>query len=273
MTRPIRQRLSKLRAQIQTVLGQPRGFFTQYGHVAGVAPVTRPYPEVEDLFAAAPWPDFLAKMASHVPAFRNFAGPTDPVWNRGTMFSPLDGAAAYTAVKAFAPKRIIEIGSGDSTFYLAKAGGARITCIDPAPRRSIAELPVDIVGRILNDSDIELCAELDNNDILFIDSSHIMLPGMDVDIQFNRIFPRLKSGVIIHVHDIFLPDDYPESWRERRYSEQNALIGWLLSGYFEVIYPGYYVTSRHQQAVEQAFANFAPVGISRAAGSLWLKKQ
>jgi predicted O-methyltransferase YrrM len=273
MTRPIRQRLSKLGAQIQTVFGRPRGFFTQYDHVASLAPVTRPYPEVEQLFAAAPWRDFLARMGSHVPAFQRFTGSTDPVWNRGTMFSPLDGAAAYTAVKTFAPKRIIEIGSGDSTFYLAKAGGAQITCIDPAPRRSIAELPVTIVGRVLNESDVETCAQLDEDDILFIDSSHIMLPGMDVDIQFNRIFPRLKSGVIVHVHDIFLPDDYPAGWRERRYSEQNALVGWLMSGYLEVVYPGYYVTSRHQQAVEQAFPDFAPIGISRAAGSLWLKKR
>ena len=118
-------------------------------------------------------------------------------------------------------------------------------------------------------ADAETAGSLEANDILFIDSSHIMLPGMDVDIQFNRMFPRLKKGVIVHVHDIFLPFDYPPHWRVRNYSEQNALIGWILSGFFEVIWPGHYVFSRHHNEAQKVLAKISPL---QAAGSIWLRK-
>jgi len=117
-----------------------------------------------------------------------------------------------------------------------------------------------------------LVDEFVENDVLFIDSSHIMLPGMDVDLQFNRMFPRLAPGVLVHVHDIFLPDDYPPNWRPRWYSEQNALIGWILSGYFEVVLPTYYATTRMAQDVEQALGGFAPFQRNGTAGSIWLRR-
>jgi predicted O-methyltransferase YrrM len=273
----LRTKLSRARAQILTLAGVPKGFFTPYPYANGVTPGHAPYPEVEALFARSGFRDFLATMGSFVESYASFgSSPTDPIWERGTMFPPLDGAAAYTAARTFKPRRIIEIGSGDSTFYLArgaKDGGAgtEITCIDPIPRRSISELGVNYAPRLLRVDDADLCSSLDANDILFIDSSHIMLPGMDVDIQFNRIFPRLKPGVIVHIHDIFLPDGYPFDWRGRHYSEQQALIGWLISGYFEVIYPGAYVATRHAAEIDCAFRNW-PVVQNKAAGSIWLRK-
>jgi len=275
----LRTSISKVRAQTLTMVGKPRGFFTQYAYAGSVQPVATPYPEVEALLEGSDYQSFLKAMGAFVTDYDGFgAAPTDPVWNRGSMFSPLDGAAAYTAARTFQPKRIIEIGSGDSTFYLARgakdaAAGTSIRCIDPVPRRSISELGVTFDARVLSVDDVETCATLDANDILFIDSSHIMLPGMDVDIQFNRIFPRLKSGVIVHVHDIFLPDDYPPEWRGRNYSEQQALVGWLISGYFEVIYPGAYVATRHSDKVDQAFGNWPIVAQNKAAGSIWLRKR
>jgi predicted O-methyltransferase YrrM len=261
-----------------TMAGSPRGFFTQYRWAGSVDPNHPPYPEVESLFEACPWRDHLASMASHLPAFRTFgAEPGDPRWTGGRMFDPLDGAAAYAAVMRFKPRRVIEIGSGDSTFFLSRAArdagaGTTITCIDPAPRREIAALPVRFEHRLLSIADSALCEELEENDILFIDSSHIMLPGMDVDIEFNRMFPRLKPGVVVHVHDIFLPDAYPRDWAQRNYSEQNALIGWLLSGYFETLYPGYHVCSRHGDAVAEAFGG-DELFTSGSAGSIWLRRR
>ena len=118
-------------------------------------------------------------------------------------------------------------------------------------------------------ADASEAAALEAGDVLFIDSSHIMLPGMDVDIQFNRLFPRLKPGVLVQVHDIFLPDDYPDDWRARNYSEQNALIGWIVSGYFEIVWPGRYVLTRHPHELKAALGEFL---IRDAAGSLWLRK-
>ena len=115
-----------------------------------------------------------------------------------------------------------------------------------------------------------MASELSANDILFIDSSHILIPGTDVDIEFNRMFPRLKRGVIVHLHDIFLPDDYPMHWKERNYSEQNALTGWLLGGAFEVLWPANYVYTRYRKLVERAVGDLCD--IRRGGGSLWLRK-
>ena len=192
------------------------------------------------------------------------------------MFPPLDGAAAYTAVRMFEPRRIIEIGSGNSTHFLSRAARdcastVDITCVDPAPRRAISDLDVELLERVLTIDDVELLAALQAHDIIFIDSSHIMLPGMDLDILFNRVFPRLKPGVIVHIHDVFLPDNYPSAWKCRWYSEQNALVGWIISGYFDVIYPGHYAVTRHGSTMDRLLGGFEPFQ-NRASGSIWLRR-
>lgn len=280
LSKSTRKQLSYLRAQFLTFSGlEKRGFFTQYDYVSSIADDRRNYPAVEAHFARASddVEQFISAMASDLDRFQKFGeDATDPVWFRG-MFSPLDGAAAYTATRLFNPTRVIEIGSGDSTHYLAKSIkdnniDCEITCIDPQPRRSIKELGTKLLQRVLTTDDVQFCATLEANDILFIDSSHIMLPNMDVDIQFNRIFPELKKGVVVHVHDIFLPDQYPVDWQVRNYSEQNALAGWILSGYFDVIYPGYYAATRHKNSIAKKLAVFKPFQ-DPSAGSIWLRKR
>jgi predicted O-methyltransferase YrrM len=268
----LRAKLSRARALILTAMGVPRGFFTQYPYAEHLQPVGQPYPEVAALFEAAPWGVFLEEITAYRDTLATFMEGSGARLGRG-MFPAIDGMAAYTAVREFRPRRILEVGSGDSTYFLAAGvkhnGSGAITCIDPKPRRAIIDLNVDFRPRLMNNGDAELAATLESNDILFIDSSHIMLPGMDVDIQFNRLFPRLKRGVIVHVHDIFLPDDYPPHWRVRNYSEQNALIGWLISNYFEIIWPGQYVVTRHADAVHRALGDLGDVA---KGGSLWLRK-
>lgn len=269
----LRTRLSRIRALLMTAAGLPGGFFIQYPYTEHHQPVDESYPEVEAACEASPFRDFLHDMSREREAIASFGrDPGDPVLGRG-MFPALDGAATYTAIRKFKPKHIVEIGSGDSTHFLARAvkdnGFGSITCIDPEPRRAIIDLNVDFKPRLMTTADAELAGTLEANDVLFIDSSHIMLPGMDVDIQFNRLFPRLKPGVLVHVHDIFLPDDYPPHWRERNYSEQNALVGWILGGAFEIIWAGQYVLTRHPDLVAAAVGFPLKAG---AAGSLWLRR-
>lgn len=262
------------RDQFLTAAGLRRGFFVKYPYADKVGPVDTPYPEVEAACAASAWRDVVADIAGWRDTFAAFgADPRDPEL-ANPWFPPLDGMAAYALVRKFRPRRILEIGSGNSTYVLARAvqdnGIGRVTCIDPAPRREIDGLGVDLVRRMMTPADADRASELEADDILFIDSSHILLPGTDVDIQLNRLLPRLAPGVLVHVHDIFLPDDYPAHWREFRYAEQNALIGWILGGAFEIVWPGFYVLSRHQAEVQAAVGGASPL---RSAGSFWLRRR
>lgn len=137
-----------------------------------------------------------------------------------------------------APKRIVEIGSGHSTRFMARAiqdGGlaTRLDCIDPAPRATLNGLRVDWTKARLETTDYPF-AELGEGDVVFVDSSHILMPGTDLDILFANVLPALKRGVVLHFHDIFLPWAYPESWAWRGYNEQNAVAGLLASGAFDL---------------------------------------
>jgi hypothetical protein len=160
--------------------------------------------------------------------------PPQPRWNQD-WFPRLDAAAAYAIVRNTKPGRIVEVGSGHSTRFLARAvadGGldTRITCIDPEPRATIAGLEVDYL-RAPVQSAPPSCFDLDGGDILFIDSSHQLKAGSDLEFLLERVLPRLARGVRVHFHDIFLPDPYPEMWAWRRYNEQEAVAGLLADGY------------------------------------------
>lgn len=269
----LREQLSLAKDRLMTALGAPRGFFVQCEYMESFRPVDAPYPEVEALCAAAPFRDVLSTIDQLKGVISQFGrNGSDPVLGRG-MFPALDGMAAYAAVRRLKPKRIVEVGSGDSTYFLIRGvndnGGGRVTCIDPQPRRELSGLDVEVNRRLLSRDDVDVASTLEPNDILFIDSSHIMLPGMDVDILFNRFFPRLRKGVVVHVHDVFLPDDYPPHWRHRNWSEQNALVGWIASGFFEILWPGRYVLTRHADLLASSAGAIAPLD---GAGSIWLRR-
>ncbi|MFX7914564.1 class I SAM-dependent methyltransferase, partial [Acinetobacter baumannii] len=83
----------------------------------------------------------------------------------------------------------------------------------------------------VHDADCAVFAALAAGDVLFIDSSHVLMPGSDVDLLFNQVLPRLKPGVLVHIHDIFLPDDYPASWGWRGYNEQQGVACLLQGGW------------------------------------------
>lgn len=177
--------------------------------------------------------DFLEKIegfASELEAIgrdENSAPPPSPRWNQD-WFPRLDAAAAYAMVRTCRPRRIVEVGSGHSTRFMARAvadGGlaTRITAIDPEPRASISGLNVEYLRMPVQKIGNELFLTLKKDDILFIDSSHQLKPGSDVEFLVEEILPGLPSGVRVHFHDIFLPDDYPSHWAWRRYNEQDNL--------------------------------------------------
>lgn len=150
-------------------------------------------------------------------------------------FPGLDAAYLYAFMRDLKPKRILEVGSGHSTHIMVNAireGGlsTTLTCIDPVPRRPLKEDSVKWVKSILSLDHQRYFDELEAGDVLFIDSSHILMPGTDVDLLFNHFLPRLPSGVVIHIHDVFLPHPYPDSWGWRGYNEQSLVATLILGG-------------------------------------------
>ncbi|HET7363938.1 MAG TPA: class I SAM-dependent methyltransferase [Burkholderiales bacterium] len=176
------------------------------------------------------WIEDLAAALSAIGA----DSPPAPRWDQD-WFPRLDAAAAYAIVRMTRPARIVEVGSGHSTRFLARAVrdgqlAARVTAIDPAPRATIGGLDVQWVRQPAQSCSLDVF-ELAAGDILFIDSSHQLTPGSDVEFLFERVLPRLARGVRIHFHDIFLPDEYPAQWAWRRYNEQAAVAALIGEGY------------------------------------------
>jgi len=151
-----------------------------------------------------------------------------------------DGEIYYSLVRHLKPRRIIEIGSGHSTLLAIAAIAANIRddasheceliCIEPYHMPWLSEKPVTLVRERVEHVDLDLFGTLGPNDILFIDSSHVIRPYGDVLFEYNEILPSLRSGVWVQVHDIHTPRDYPESWlREQRllWNEQYLLEAFL----------------------------------------------
>ena len=105
----------------------------------------------------------------------------------------------------------------------------RIVSIDPHPRTEIEALCDQSIRSPMEDVDTHVFDQLGAGDILFIDNSHRSFQNSDVTAFFLEVLPRLRPGVIVHIHDIFLPVDYPPAWADRHYSEQYLLACWLLA--------------------------------------------
>jgi len=258
-------------------LGRP-GFITPYRYLAASPWQGPDYPEVRALFEACrpAFRAFLTDIDAQEARFTAFPqGEPQPEW-QSSYLTPLDGAAIYTAIARYRPARILEVGSGNSTHFMARAvrdhaTGTMITCIDPAPRVGLDRLNVTLRRRVLSLEDAPMADTLEPRDILFIDGSHLLQQGFDLDILFNRMFPRLSPGVIVHVHDIYLPYSYPPEWERARWNEQTALIGWLLSGAFHPELSTYFALQDMQAEVSQICPSL-PMIRSGGGGSLWLRK-
>jgi hypothetical protein len=144
-----------------------------------------------------------------------------PEWlEENPMFPVLDMSAYESMIENYKPKNIIEIGAGYSTnfsdiFTNMMSPKTKITAIEPFPNENLVKLgnenKVKLIKKRIQEIDsdeLNRIRELKENDILFIDTSHISNMGSDTNFIFIKILPMLKSGVIVHIHDIYLPYDY-----------------------------------------------------------------
>ena len=159
-------------------------------------------------------------------------------WANG-MFGPQDAFTYYALIRKFRPVRVLEVGSGYSsliaTLAAARNGSTRVTCIEPYPTDTHncqlrAETSFRLIEKPVQQIGLELFSSLQENDILFIDSSHVAKPGSDVEFLFFEVLPRIAPGVLIHVHNIFLPRGYNHHYYidQQRHWNENYLLGALL---------------------------------------------
>jgi predicted O-methyltransferase YrrM len=275
----MRERWRRLRYGLATVLGlKPLGFFIPYRYAGTVRP--RDYPALRCLFEKGEprFRDVLAAIESHADDLRGIASGAGPARFDQGWFPRLDAAAAYALVRREKPARIVEIGSGHSTRFLARAVDdaglpTRITCVDPAPRATLSDVSVEHLPRLFDDVDSDIFAALDAGDILFIDSSHIAMPGTDVDRLFLDVLPRLASGVLVHVHDVTLPFAYPPVWAWRGYNEQLVVGALLQGGGYELVFASHYVARVMEATLASGVIGSLPLRAGAHETSLWLMKR
>jgi hypothetical protein len=172
---------------------------------------------------------------------------TTPFW-LNAWFPPLDGMALTQMLRENNPARFVEIGSGVSTKFARRAVDlyglrTKLISIDPQPRNEIDAMCDQLLRKPLEMCRVEMFEDLNPGDILFLDSSHRAFQGSDVTVFFMEILPRLKPGVIVHIHDIYLPDDYISGHVPRMWNEQYLLGVALIFGReaFEIVFPCWFV--------------------------------
>ena len=206
-----------------------------------------------------------------------------PSWING-YFSGLDTYALYGLIRKLQPKQYFEIGSGFSTkvAHMAKLDGAldmKIISLDPCPRSTIQPIVDELIPKSLESAQgaKDIPDRLQQGDILFIDSSHRLFANSDCMHLYLNIIPHLKKGVYIHIHDIYLPYDYPQFMCDRYYNENYALAIFLIANpdYFDVVLPNYYISKNEvfQDSINALFASPGMDSIEKHGGSIWLMKK
>jgi hypothetical protein len=205
----------------------------------------------------------------------------NPSWNNG--FLPgLDIIGIYGIIADFKPKKYIEIGSGNSTKVARKAINennldTKIISIDPFPRANIDHLADQVIRQPFeNLSDNKFIVDtLEENDVLFIDNSHRVFPNSDAMICFLELLPSLKKGVIVHIHDIYLPYDYPQFMCDRFYNEQYMLAAFILANpeKYNTILPNYFISEDKELSnlITDVWNHPNLTDVERHGGSFWLK--
>jgi hypothetical protein len=204
------------------------------------------------------------------------------VWN--PYFGPVDGEVYYCMIRHFKPKRIVEVGAGFSTLLAAEAVevnrsegyDCRLIAIDPLPPDFLRRIPgLVLVEKPVQELHHSWFDPLRENDILFIDSTHVVKLGGDVVYLYLEVLPRLGKGVFIHMHDIFLPSEYPKDWclKELRFwSEQYLLQAFLtFNDEFEVVWAGSYLNLKHPEKLQETFRSYRRG--ETLPGSFWIRRK
>jgi len=196
-------------------------------------------------------------------------------------FAPADAMLLFALLRVVRPKRVVEVGSGHSTRFakaaldLNRASGSdpKHLCIEPFESPWLEEMGITVLRKPVEDLEVDFFRGLSAGDILFIDSTHVVRPGGDVLHLIHDVLPHLPQGVIIHIHDVFTPRDYPASWQRRRWFwAEQYLVEALLIGNtrYRIILAANYLFNDHRAAMVAALPGVES-HLEREPASLWLE--
>jgi predicted O-methyltransferase YrrM len=222
--------------------------------------------------------DMIGSYRSELQAIRRHSDdPAQPSWMNAYL-PGLDGAAIYAFLRSRRPATYLEIGSGNSTKFAARARDdgrldTKIVSVDPSPRAEVDALCDEVIRSPFELADLSVLDRLRPGDVVFFDGSHRVFMNSDVAAFFLDVLPRLPPGVLIGIHDIYLPDDYEPAVAERYYSEQYMLAAYLLGGGEHVtpVLPAMYLSRATQFDADLDKLWAAPefIGVERHGGAFW----
>lgn len=213
------------------------------------------HPELEKILSGST-DRYRGEIEGFAPYFDELAGfplygeqLPEPSWIHPWLIG-WDTVSLYGFTRRRRPARYVEIGSGQSTKVIARARrdgdtATTITSVDPHPRSEVDRLCDRVVRHPLEQADLaDVFAGLGPGDIVFFDGSHRVLPNSDCVVFFLDVLPSLPAGVLVGIHDVYLPDDYPQGFFEMWWSEQYVLAALLLAGAprLQVVLPTFYAS-------------------------------
>jgi hypothetical protein len=232
----------------------------------------------------------LGTLAADLP-FHEEASAALRYWFGNEWFSYCDATVLHTMLRHFRPRRVVEVGSGFSSAVMLDTRDlflertTHYTFIDPYPQRLQSLLRPNDQGRCdvlpvkVQQVPMSVFEALSKDDILFVDSSHVVKVGSDVAWIVFEILPRLASGVVVHFHDIPWPFEYPTSWFRagRAWNEAYFLRALLQdSERFEILFFNDFMKTHHRQALARHLPTAvkdSAFPLTRAASSLWIVKR
>ncbi len=210
----------------------------------------------------------------------------DFFWDNGA-FSHSDAAFYYSLIQLVQPKRIIEVGAGNSTklainslLKLQRNVSQILSIVEPYPSDDLLKCAekydIKIIDSKIQDVSIDIFEQLKEDDIIFYDGSHVSKYGSDVNYFLFTILPILNKGVFVHIHDIFLPDEMPKKWVDELnlyWNEQYLLHAFLMYNQdFEIIFSSMYLSSKYKKEMDEALTS--PLRYKgNGGGSIWLRKK
>jgi len=228
----------------------------------------------------------LTAGAYQIPFPENAGGSEFRYYFDNKTYAHADGLVLFTMLTSYRPKRIIEVGSGFSSALMLDTNdkflnnSIHFTFIEPNPEMTLNNLlrkedynNTDVKRALVQEVDPEIYQTLDENDVLLIDNSHVSKTGSDVNFVMTEILPRLKKGVLIHIHDIFYPFEYPREWLmglKLNWNEIYAVHNFLLfNDRFEIVFFSDYM----QQKLGPEYQRRIPLFFKDRPGSLWIRKK